>query len=389
MSSSIEQKQKTRQIRSISYPDSQKLDRNHKDQPIDSRIVITVIDEINKSSHEYICNRFLLCEKAKYFETYLARHSRASKIGISVHCDWRIFQWLMQYIEKPESQPLINAQNVMSILVSSNFLMMEELVLHCIEYIRKNVNYIVRLPIDFSSLPSKLLHQLANLMTEEEVDNMDDRKDRLQSKLFMAKIEGLAEDSHNLIMKCKLCGMVLTTQSLEWMNCSRSSVTIDHRGSIKSRHIVDDEFDVYQYISSLYEAKRVWKLVFWHLWGISKAFSCVKCKSQFLACDIATCRTHTGSLILHPDTGIKRYSCCGVSVFQVEPLPIQSGCSMQYHIIDRNTAQKIYYDMLIKRLDAIQRAPSLISQTAADSTSQTKYLKHWIEQHQLQVIVEM
>jgi len=48
-------------------------------------------------------------------------------IDISVHCDIKIFEWLMKYL-KDNNEPKLDLKNVISILISSDFLGMQQLV---------------------------------------------------------------------------------------------------------------------------------------------------------------------------------------------------------------------------------------------------------------------
>ena len=71
----------------------------------------------------------------KYFEKYIHNQSVLEDIDISVHCDINIFEWLMKYLHHNESQahaeestPKLEVSNVVSILISSDFLQMKELV---------------------------------------------------------------------------------------------------------------------------------------------------------------------------------------------------------------------------------------------------------------------
>ena len=77
----------------------------------------------------------------KYFEKYLSDSKSADDIDISVHCDINIFDWLMRYIHKKE--PVIEIKNSVSILISSDFLQMNELVEKALTYVAKNLNDII------------------------------------------------------------------------------------------------------------------------------------------------------------------------------------------------------------------------------------------------------
>lgn len=102
----------------------------------------------------------------KYFEKYLTEATSVDDIDISVHCDIKIFEWLMKYlkqkdsIEKGQPQiipddgtgPKLDIKNVISILISSDFLQMKGLVQECIDFVIENLHDVVRLPIDMNCL---------------------------------------------------------------------------------------------------------------------------------------------------------------------------------------------------------------------------------------------
>jgi len=72
-------------------------------------------------------------------------------IDISVHCDIKIFEWLMRYL-KNKQEPKLELKNVISILISSDFLGMNGLVDSCVEYVKLRLSDVVRLPIDMNCL---------------------------------------------------------------------------------------------------------------------------------------------------------------------------------------------------------------------------------------------
>lgn len=48
------------------------------------------------------CQRNLLMRYMKYFEKYLTEVTQVEDIDISVHCDIKIFEWLISYIQQRE-----------------------------------------------------------------------------------------------------------------------------------------------------------------------------------------------------------------------------------------------------------------------------------------------
>ena len=57
----------------------------------------------------------------KYFEKYIQGQNTLDDIDISVHCDITIFEWLVRYMSN-KNEPNLEASNVISILISSDFL---------------------------------------------------------------------------------------------------------------------------------------------------------------------------------------------------------------------------------------------------------------------------
>lgn len=87
----------------------------------------------------------------KYFEKYISKECKSlDDLDISVHCDIGIFDWLMRYIHKKE--PVIEIKNSVSILISSDFLQMKDLVDEALDFMSKNLNPIIQLPIDMNCM---------------------------------------------------------------------------------------------------------------------------------------------------------------------------------------------------------------------------------------------
>ena len=145
----------------------------------------------------------------KYFEKYLSDSNSFEDIDISVHCDVQIFDWLMKYISAHDKRktargketapasdleakypiPALDSNNVISILISSDFLRMEGLVEECVTYVSKHLSEIVRLPIDMNCINTQLLKKIAAKVDADGLDQIRDRRDKLMSKLFMKKLE--------------------------------------------------------------------------------------------------------------------------------------------------------------------------------------------------------
>ena len=97
-------------------------------------IVITVVDEVNSKRKKFICQQHILLKTMGYFryQIYCIEYSfifiqfllsREASINddlggvdISVHCDVKIFAWLMQYVKADQNVHV--APNVLLYLMS-------------------------------------------------------------------------------------------------------------------------------------------------------------------------------------------------------------------------------------------------------------------------------
>jgi hypothetical protein len=69
---------------------------------------------------------------------------------------------------------------------------------------------IARLPIDMNCLNSRLLKLIANKVTVDQLLKLNDKKDRLKSKLYMKKFESLIEGIEFFV--CSNCNVLYTAE---------------------------------------------------------------------------------------------------------------------------------------------------------------------------------
>lgn len=62
-------------------------------------VVITVHDDVRKVKREFKCKRAMILSHMKYFEQYLKEEISGEQLDISVHCDVKIFEWLVRYVD--------------------------------------------------------------------------------------------------------------------------------------------------------------------------------------------------------------------------------------------------------------------------------------------------
>ena len=91
---------------------------------------------------DFVCPRDILVREMHYFEEYLSSETQLwDEVDISVHCDVPVFEWLMTYTKRgmlegpsgeklgsPLEPPKLEPHTAVSILISSDFLKMDNLV---------------------------------------------------------------------------------------------------------------------------------------------------------------------------------------------------------------------------------------------------------------------
>jgi hypothetical protein len=71
--------------------------------------------------------------------------------------------------------PKLDIKNVISILISSDFLQMKVLVQECIDFVINNMTDVVRLPIDMNCLNQNLIKRISNQVPIEKLDDLVDK----------------------------------------------------------------------------------------------------------------------------------------------------------------------------------------------------------------------
>ena len=100
----------------------------------------------------------------------------------------------------------------------------------------ENLNEIIQLPIDMNCMNSALVKRLAGKLSLYELNDLQDKKDKLTSKLFMKKLEFLFEEEHNMLHRCVNCNSLYTNMQREWMHCPKANIFIDFHGNVVAKH---------------------------------------------------------------------------------------------------------------------------------------------------------
>lgn len=67
-------------------------------------------------------------------------------------------------------------------------------------FVAANLQEVIKLPIDMSCINEKLLKILSDQINVNDLDRVDDPKDKLLSKIYMKKVDSLIRDHDNKYM---------------------------------------------------------------------------------------------------------------------------------------------------------------------------------------------
>uniref|UniRef100_A0AAQ4NR89 SANT and BTB domain regulator of CSR n=1 Tax=Gasterosteus aculeatus aculeatus TaxID=481459 RepID=A0AAQ4NR89_GASAC len=375
-------------------------------KPRDPNMVIHVCDETKNLKQDFTCPRDLLVKEMRYFAEYLSVDTqRWEEVDISVHCDVQIFDWLMNYVrrnsagEGNKDKPRLEPSNVISILISSEFLKMDTLVEECIQYCHKHMSAIVATPCNMNCINSNLATRIAELFSHNEADDIRDKKDKFKSKLFQKKIERVFDPNYrsrdspgnaSTLYRCGLCLKLLTKDTERKISCVPGKINVDARGEIVYSHTKQKSWDVHEYITGLYEELKSWVLVYWRIWGTINYLTCSRCQQVFVCAELTHCKYHPDSVLYcggGPDKawhGAGMYPCCNQRVLRFDPSGMPKGCRMRDHIVivpdeescDEATSAptRVLNDLLLHR-DAVCLSNSPPAESTEESPSSAEKLQ--------------
>lgn len=351
-------------------------------------MVIHVCDEAKNLKQDFYCQRDVLVKEMRYFAEYLSADAqRWEDVDISVHCDVQIFDWLMKFVKRAtaesENVPKLEPANVISILISSDFLKMDALVQACIEFCHKNMSAILATPCNMNCINDSLVARIAEMFSLAEAEDIKDRKDKFKSKIFAKKLEKLFElprrnnaagggdsimrpaagESAATLYKCKGCGRLLTESIDKKIKCSPSRMLVNRSGGVIYCHEKDPAWDVNDYLISVKNEVKTWHAVFWHVWGLINVLTCTRCEEVFQCSDLGNCLYHSEQATFQRDpfsgkmSGIiGTYSCCGQKALRFDPLQLPKGCKVRDHVVKVDDADTgpakgtdVYHLMLARR----------------------------------------
>jgi hypothetical protein len=112
-------------------------------------VLIYVFDESRNQTRTFVSTKTMLLREMKYFVPMMSNavmiynEQFGKKVyEIDVHSDILVFEWLMDYCDKQTIT--LQADTVISVLISSSFLQMDKLEAICIEYIKDNLANVIQ-----------------------------------------------------------------------------------------------------------------------------------------------------------------------------------------------------------------------------------------------------
>jgi len=305
--------------------------------PPEDVIIIHVRDEGRRVNRDFYCSRELLLEHMHYFASYLADDRRHEDVDISVHCDVHIFEWLMEYIHQPSAPPLLDPSSVVSILISADFLQMPDLVQLCLAYFKQNASDVLRLPIDLSCLNDELLSELAKLFQPDELEKVRDKKDKLVSRLYDAKIEAQLAPDTAVLHRCTYCHKLFADGQREWETCPKAPVMIDFHGNAIAEHVADRAWDMRRWVAATRRAKQYSaRDLYWKIWSLVHFLTCSVCGQPFPLAELEHCTYHPQQPTFANGDNCGTYPCCGQPAlrFDLSAGRRRLGCCAKRHTPD-------------------------------------------------------
>lgn len=317
-------------------------------------VTIHVCDELKHISRDFQCPQAQLCAAMGYFADVTAGQ-RLEDMDISVHCDVQIFEWLMRWVKRDQlaadAQPLLDAANVVPILVSATFLQMEPLLCDCLAFCHAHLSDVVRAAANTACLNDTIVGRLAAMFTNLELEAVRDKRERVTPRLWCKLIQSLAEpEAQQLrghyatladLFRCARCGQYLTQAVTGHVHCTASNMRLTRWGQLVARHQRDAAWSLGNCVQTLYRELRSWRRVYWRLWGVCHHLYCAVCERHFPVAQMRWCRYHPEpAQFLGPATEGRmagpagRWPCCQQQAFRYEALAGgQQGCQFREHTV--------------------------------------------------------
>jgi hypothetical protein len=300
----------------------------------------------------------------KYFERCLSKISDSDEIDISIHCDATVFEWLLEYVlakeeyekqhkgrvvakiewskpfEKAENGgkagiqfhngPRLHYKNATTILISADFLKIDALVKECLSFFAENIEEVGKVLVDTGCLNSNIIRQMAREIPLDRLSALQERKDKLVSRLYMKKLEILLEKERTYLHKCAFCNHLFILEHRAVLHCSKAKSVIDHNGELRSLHVIDRTWELKKFVTFIRETYRIsWREIYWKIWGYLHVLKCGRCNEYYNLAELGNCFKHPEKpkvkLISNTPLGSSySFRCCDKEVSVAEMLDLSN-----------------------------------------------------------------
>ncbi|XP_022235684.1 uncharacterized protein KIAA1841-like, partial [Limulus polyphemus] len=354
-------------------------------------VQICVKDDTNSRQETFSCSRDLILSHMPYFRQFLSEEDHSTEVEISVHCDLEVFRRLISFVKNHQTGSKdfeIEPRYAIHLLVSADFLQMEELIQQCLQFCYENMNVILATSSPVSAIGDQLTQRLAGLFSYKDLEQLEDPKDRIKSRLYRKHIDyllkpempssrskGAIGGAHSLV-RCVFCEKVFVPKLQTVVSCLSTRAFIDNKGEISYAHKRDQNWNKDNYIQMLFKELGSWSQVFWRLWGLVKCLTCSRCGKDFPCSDLYRCRYHPEAAQypeqLHTRSRQGFYPCCGKRALKynpLDPLGTSMGCTYLEHTVTQDCKQTTIYKELVKHKELIC-LPQPESQSLADDDNE-------------------
>ena len=139
---------------------------------------------------------------------------------------------------------------------------------------------------------SALVKRLAGKINLYDLNDLQDKKDKLTSKLYMKKLEYLFEEEHNMLNRCINCTSLFSNNQKDWMHCTKANAFIDFNGKVVQKHQADKLWDINKFVQFLRQKQISWSEIFWKMFARLQEFRCTYCDKKFIGAEINHCSYH-------------------------------------------------------------------------------------------------
>eukprot|EP00347_Sterkiella_histriomuscorum_P003287 403364863 len=327
-------------------------------------VVINVNDEVRKIKKNFKCKRLLLLNHMQYFEQYLKEDNSGESLDISVHCDVKIFEWLIKYVDYYFNLSLYGSQLG---LFKQNYLVVTDKspdlqITHNSNQLNTqppelDIKSCISILISAEFLKIKQLVDEASLkVTLQDLDNVDDPKNKLSSRIYMKKVDELLKENENKYMMqlCQYCKKLFTIENQDRYICPKAKIFIDCYGSLD--------------------------------------LLCNDCGEYFDLAHIYDCRYHPGLPTFNFDSNEGAYKCCLKKAYRFEVQAKSKGCQTKQHNVysffninnNQTVADKDLLNLIIQKKELTQEP---VGEEAKIKPSFQQSIRNYIIEHKDQLFL--